>query len=105
MTATQNDGIEAALAVAEDLASGSLSAAELDEVAVAECRALFVTVAGPDDPLFELQVAVCRAVLAAGGIGADELAEWLAVAKRCICHDDAEPPPPDDDRGPQVLAW
>lgn len=34
------------------------------------------------DALWPLQLDVCRAVLAAGGIPPDELAEWLAVARR-----------------------
>ena len=50
---------------------------------MAECSTLLGNVTGPDDPLWPLQVEVCRAVLAAGGIPADELSEWLAVARRC----------------------
>jgi len=54
----------------------------LQEQAVAECRELFGTVAGPGDALWELQVKVARDVLAQKGISADELTEWLAVARQ-----------------------
>jgi hypothetical protein len=60
----------------------SNSGTHLEATAVAELRELFGTVTGPDDPLWMLQVDVCRAVLAAGGIPADELTEWLAVARQ-----------------------
>jgi hypothetical protein len=79
---TTDDVIKAAASVARDTAEGRLSPLDLQEQAVAECRALFGTVAGPGDPLWELQVEVCRAVLAQKGIPADELTEWLAVARQ-----------------------
>ncbi|MEN4449988.1 flagellar hook-length control protein [Mycobacterium sp. SM3041] len=74
-------GIKAALAVAEDIASGKLPAGELDAMVAGECERLFGRVAGPGDPLWELQCQVARKVLGMGGIPANELAEWLAVTR------------------------
>lgn len=82
MTMVPADAIKAAMAVARDVADGRLMPADLEEYVVAECRALFGTVAGPGDGLWQLHVEVCRAVLAQKGIPADELTEWLAVARR-----------------------
>ena len=82
MTMAPDDVIRAAASVARDAAEGRLSSAALQEQAVAECRELFGTVAGPGDALWELQVEVARAVLAQKGIPADELSEWLAVARQ-----------------------
>ena len=79
---TTDDVIKAAASVARDAAEGRLSPAALQEQAVAECRELFGTVAGPGDALWELQVKVARDVLAQKGISADELTEWLAVARQ-----------------------
>lgn len=72
----------AAMAVAEDIANGRLSPAQLDAAAVDECRALFRAVVGPDDPLWDVQGEVTRGYLAAGGIPANELQEWLAVQRQ-----------------------
>lgn len=80
-TMTKHDAVSAAMAVAEDVASGKLSPADLERQAVAELRELLGTVTGPGDPLWSLQVDVARRVLAAGGVPADELAEWAAVAR------------------------
>lgn len=80
MTA-QQDVIKAAMAIAKDAAEGKVDPATLDAQLAAKCRELFGAVVGPDDPLWPLHVDVARAVLAAGGIPADELSEWLAVAK------------------------
>jgi hypothetical protein len=79
---TTEDVIKAAASVARDTAEGRLSPAELEATAVAECRALFGSVTGPDDPLWPLQIEVCRNVLAQKGIPADELTEWLSVARQ-----------------------
>lgn len=81
-TMTPEDAIKAAASVARDVADGKLAAANLEAAAAAECRALFGTVAGPDDPLWPLQVDIARQVLALDGVPADELAEWLAVARQ-----------------------
>jgi hypothetical protein len=80
-TMTKHDAVSAAMAVAEDVASGKLSPADLERQAVAELCELLGTVTGPGDPLWSLQVDVARRVLAAGGVPADELAEWAAVAR------------------------
>jgi hypothetical protein len=84
---TTDDVIRAAASVARDTAEGRLSSAELEASAVAECRALFGTVAGPGDALWDLHVAVARDVLAQKGIPADELTEWLSVARRQTSDD------------------
>ncbi|MEH3142511.1 MAG: flagellar hook-length control protein [Mycobacterium kyogaense] len=82
MTQPVQAAIKAAMAVAGDVAEGRLSAAQLEQVAAAECRGLFGQVIGPDDPLWPLQLDVARGVLAAGGVPANELAEWLAVQRQ-----------------------
>jgi hypothetical protein len=82
VTMAPGEVIRAAASVARDAAEGGLSPAALQEQAVAECRELFGTVAGPGDALWELQVEVARAVLAQKGIPADELSEWFAVARQ-----------------------
>jgi hypothetical protein len=79
---TKRDAVAAAMSIAGDLTSSALDPAELESEVTAACRELFGTVVGPDDPIWGVQVQVCRGVLAAGGIGPDELAEWLAVARR-----------------------
>lgn len=73
--------IKAAMSVARDLAEGRLPVADLDAIAATESTALFATVVGPGDPVWPTQVAVARRVLALGGVTADELREWLAVAQ------------------------
>lgn len=82
MTMAADDVIKAAASVARDAAEGRLSPAALEEQAVAECRELFGTVTGPGDALWELQVEVARDMLAQTGIPADELSEWLAIARQ-----------------------
>lgn len=79
---TTDDVIKAATSVARDAAEGRLNPATLEAQLETELRALVGVVAGPADPLFALQVDIARGVLAAGGIPAAELAEWLAVARR-----------------------
>lgn len=81
-TTTPEDAIKAAAAVARDVADGKLAPADLEAAAAAECRALFGTVAGPDDPLWDLHLDIARQVLALDGVPADELSEWLAVARQ-----------------------
>ena len=91
--AARKAGVDAAMSVAEDIATGKVGTAAMDAAVVAECRRLFGRVEGPGDPLWGLQVEVFRQVLAVGGgyapgddgkptlvsISADELAEWVAV--------------------------
>jgi hypothetical protein len=107
--AARKAGVDAAMSVAEDVATGRLDTAQLDAAVAAECRALFARVEGPDDPLWELHVEVARQVLAVGGgIPAGELAEWLAVT-RAAEGVGAEPDPEDGDwtveACDEVLAW
>ncbi|MBF6161058.1 flagellar hook-length control protein [Nocardia cyriacigeorgica] len=78
------------MSVADDVAAGRLSPADLDATLVETCKALVGTVVGPSDPLWSVQVDIARGVLAAGGIPAGELAEWAAVAQRLA---DADPAP------------
>ncbi|MBU8824143.1 flagellar hook-length control protein [Mycolicibacterium goodii] len=81
--AAKKAGVDAAMSVAEDIATGKLAVDQLDAAAAAEARALFGRVEGPDDPLWELHVDVARQVLAVGGgIPARELAEWAEVERR-----------------------
>jgi hypothetical protein len=81
-TITAEDAIKAASSVARDVADGKLDPADLQCQVVAELTELVGTVAGPDDPLWDLQVGIARQVLAAGGIDHLELAEWAAVGRR-----------------------
>jgi hypothetical protein len=87
MTSTTEDVIKAAASVARDAAEGRLDPAALEAEVLTACRELFADVRGPEDLLFELQVAVARGVLAAHGISADELREYAAVQAR---FEDAE---------------
>lgn len=93
---TKRDVIEAAMGLADDTAQGRLDPAALEAQAVADVRRLFGTVIGPEDVAWPVQVEVARQVLGLGGIPADELSEWLAVAR----HRAGEPvgqPEPDPD--------
>lgn len=81
-TTTKRDAIDAAMSVAEDVAEGRLDPAALEAQAVAELRDLFGTVVCEGDPLWPLQVDVCRQVLALSGIPATELQEWAAAHRR-----------------------
>lgn len=65
--------------LARDLVDGKITPAEVEGPAVDQCRELFAHVAGPRDPLWELQVAVARKVIGLDGIPVAELAEWVAV--------------------------
>lgn len=114
-TMTQEDAIKAASSVARDVADGRLNPADLEATAVAECRALFGTVAGPGDPLWAVHLDVARQVLALDGVPADELAEWLAVARQRAGESLPSPDPaetvaeaveaePDDQPEPPTLA-
>jgi hypothetical protein len=81
-TDRRRDVVTVAMDLANEVTTGTLKPAELDAELVDTCRSLFGVVAGPDDPLFELQRDVTRQMLAAGGLSADEVAEWLAVLRR-----------------------
>lgn len=64
MTApTKRDAIEAAMNLADDVASGKLDPAHLEQQLVTELRELFGTVVGAGDPLWDLQIDVARGVL------------------------------------------
>jgi hypothetical protein len=94
--------VTAALAIAEDVTAGRLDVAALDQAALAECRELFGRVDGPEDPLWPLHVDVARQVLAVGGgVGVDELAEWVAVYRAQAAEAELVAAPPD--RGPSWI--
>jgi hypothetical protein len=76
------DVIDSALALAEDVHAGKIDPAGLDAELVDECRQLLGQVVGERDPLWPLHVDIARQVLGVGGLPADELSEWLAVARR-----------------------
>lgn len=78
---TKRDVIDAAMSVAEDVAESRLDPTQLNQAVADECKALFGEVVGEGDPLWDVHRNVCRQVLAAGGLSADELSEWLAVAR------------------------
>ena len=101
---TASDVVTAAMSVADDAAQGRVSPAALEQQAVTECRELFGTVAGADDPLWPLHVDIARQVLALDGMPADELAEWLAVARRRTGQPVSEPEPDETMAEPVPLA-
>ncbi|SIJ61645.1 flagellar hook-length control protein [Mycobacteroides abscessus subsp. bolletii] len=78
---TTEDIIRAAASVGRDAAEGRLSPDQLEAQARAEVLAIAGEVVGEGDPLWEVQLGIARGVLAAGGVPADELSEWLAVAR------------------------
>lgn len=88
-TQAKKAAVDAALSIAEDVTTGKLTPGTLEAQAAAECRALFRTVIGPDDPLWELHLDVMRQAIALGGMSGEELAEWAVVFK----PKDVEPPP------------
>lgn len=73
--------VVAAMAIAEAITQEQMQPADLEVAAIDQCRELFATVYGPDDPLWSMQVDVIRQGLALGALSADEIAEWLAVAR------------------------
>lgn len=105
MTTTQ-DVIRAAASVGRDVAEGRLEPSELDGAVADECRTLFGTVAGPEDALWSVHLNVARQVLALGGVPADELSEWLAVARRRALAENGavEPSAASDASIPPVVA-
>lgn len=100
-TMTKRDAVDAAMGLAEQIAEGRLDPTDLQQQAVAECRALAGEVVGPDTPLWTLQCDIARQVLSLGGIPAAELAEWAAVFRH-RAGEAVEPPAPHDDPLPAV---
>ncbi|OBF42828.1 hypothetical protein A5719_10315 [Mycolicibacterium peregrinum] len=97
---TASDVVTAAMSIADDAAQGRLDPAQLEAQAVARLRQLVGTVVGEGDPAWDLQCDIARGVLAAGGVPANELAEWLAVAR----HRAGEPvDQPEPDQAPPQL--
>jgi hypothetical protein len=86
--------IRAAMAVAREAAEGQLDIAVLNAGLAAALREAFGTVVGPGDPAWPLQVEVCRAVLAHGGVPVAELREWAAALERREATADGSPVPP-----------
>jgi hypothetical protein len=80
---TKKDAVAAAMSIAEDVTEGKLDPADLQQQVIIACRELVGQVIGEGDDLFPLQTEIARSVLAVGGgIGPDELAEYLALARR-----------------------
>lgn len=79
--AAKKAAMEAAVSLAEDVSFGRLDVATLERQAADECRALFSTVIGPGDALWELQCDVMRQCVALGGMSWQEHAEWAAVLR------------------------
>lgn len=102
-TMTPEDAIKAASSVARDIADGRLSPTELEQHAVAELREMVGTVVGPNDPAWSLQCDIARQVLALDGVPADELAEWLAVARQRAGEAVGTPAPADTPPDPVTL--
>lgn len=100
---TKRDAIESAMGLATDVAEGRLDPADLEAQAVAELQQLVGTVVGPGDLAWDLQVQIARGVLAAGGIPADELSEWLAVERHRAGEPVSQPELPDDQPEPPSL--
>lgn len=101
---TATDVVTAAMDIADAVAQGALDPTTLVGQAVAELREMFGTVVGPDDPAWSLQVDVARQVLALDGVPADELAEWLAVARQRAGEAVSTPTPADTPPDPVSLA-
>ncbi|MGV7518123.1 flagellar hook-length control protein [Mycobacterium kansasii] len=102
-TMTPEDAIKAASSIARDVADGRLSPTALQDQAVAELREMVGTVVGPDDPAWSLQCDIARQVLALDGVPADELAEWLAVARQRSGEAVGTPGPADTPPDPVTL--
>ena len=96
--------VTAALAIAEDVTAGHLDVTTLDALALEECRTLFARVVGPEDPLWDVHVDVCRQVLAVGGgVPVGELAEWVAVYRAAELDAAAAAEVVPADRGPSWI--
>lgn len=98
MTAmTKREAVDAAMSVAQDVADGRLSPADLEATAVAELRELVGTVVGPDDACWTLQCEIARQAVGLGALSPDELREWAAVLDRQRGVEPSEPPAPHED--------
>lgn len=73
--------MDAAMDIAAASVDGRLRPADIEDQVITRCREIVGTVHGPDDPAWALQIDVCRQVLHANGLTADEVAEWLAVLR------------------------
>ena len=106
MTVTPEDVVRAASTLARDGTQGRVDPAQLEAQAVADVRRLFGTVIGPEDVAWPVQLDVARQVLGLGGIPSDELAEWLAVARRRagepVSQPEPDQPPPEPVSLPSV---
>ncbi|WP_019969762.1 hypothetical protein [Mycobacterium sp. 141] len=95
-TMTKRDAVEAAMALADDVAQGRLDPAQLEQQAAAELRQLFGQVIGPGDPLWELQSEIARQAVGLGALTPEELREWAAVLDRQRGVEPSEAPEPAD---------
>jgi hypothetical protein len=80
---TTADCVNAASDMLAEVEANTLDPAKIEDRAVSACRELFGLVGnGPADLLWSLHEATTRQFLGAGGLSADELAEWAAVQRR-----------------------
>jgi hypothetical protein len=91
MTITADDVIRAAASIARDTAEGRLRLGALEHQAVTECRELFGTVSGPDDPIWPLHVDIARQVLALDGVPPHELAKAGRGGSGLVAAEQARP--------------
>jgi hypothetical protein len=68
--------------VLRDVELGVLKAADVQGRAVSVVREMVGQVNGPGYALWSLHLDICRQVLGAGGLSANELREWVAVQAR-----------------------
>ena len=80
--ASLEDATTAVIGLGRDLTAGRIDADALEQAAVDRCKALFGTVAGEGDSLWELHCSVTRQSIALGALSASELGEWQAVMRQ-----------------------
>ena len=77
------DCTDAAADLLEQIENNQLDPATVEARAVAACKRLFGLVgSGPADPLWSTHADITKQFLGAGGLTADEIAEWLALQRR-----------------------
>ena len=80
---TEVDAVRSAYKVLGEIDAGTLTGGDVTNRAVEVCKSTVGVVgSGPADPLWPLHADIARQFLAAGGLSAAELAEWVAVQKR-----------------------
>ena len=74
---------EAVAVLMTEVSEGRLTAVMMADRAVARCREMFGHCDGPTDVLWSVHLEICRAVLGHAGLPANEVAQFLAVARNC----------------------